>query len=181
MTHQPTSRSQGFTLIEMLVYIALVTLVMVPALSMTWMFVQDHIFAERLAALDDEGMFILQTITNKGKSANALHGASVWNTNPGKLVLTMANGDIVTIDTYQKTIVEQGQPRTITALRVTTNSDAPMDLTSTRWTVTKFTLQNLSSLKASTINITLGLAAANPTSSPYDVERTWTTSLTLWP
>lgn len=176
------THAKGFTLFEMLVYIALLALVAAPALSITWIFIQDHIYAERLAKIDDDGAFVLGIITEQGKKSKAINGATIFNTNPGKLVLTLSTNDTVTIESYQKTITQQSGVLTITKLRFFKNNETPVDITSDMWTVKNFTLQNLSSTKAATIGITLGLTSANQTlSKPYAVERTFTTSLTLWP
>lgn len=81
--------------------------------------------------LEQNGRFILNQLTRDIKMASDIRMEnSVFEANPGKLVLTMPDNSEITFDTYDKQVALADQNFTINKLRKTEGITGPLDLSS---------------------------------------------------
>ncbi|NQT50352.1 prepilin-type N-terminal cleavage/methylation domain-containing protein [Candidatus Kuenenbacteria bacterium] len=171
---------KGFTLIEIIIYLGIVTVLLTACLSFAWVIINDQIKQEQLTEVNDAGTFVLDKITYHSKRANAINAQTLYDLNPGKLILNYVSGPQITIDTYEKQITLGDTQTTITKLRLQHGSDPAVDITGDKINVTNFTISDLSNANAYTIQIEFAIETVNPTNSKtYEAQNSWTTSVTL--
>lgn len=171
---------KGFTLVELIVYIGIVSIVVVPLTTITWMLIGDQVKQERITEVNDIGTFALQRISQETKEASSINVGTVFDTNPGTLTLEFSDKDNITFDTYEKAIVVGSQNVVIRTLRITEGSNPSVDLTSDLLSVSQFYITDRSTSSATSIQIELGVEAVNPTNTKaYEAQNSWATSITL--
>lgn len=171
---------RGFTLIELIVYICLTSIVLMSSLSISFLIINDQIKESVIAEVNGNGEFVIEKIAYLAKRAGAVNAETIYNANPGKLVLDYAVNPQITIDTYDKQIVLNGAAVTIKKLRFKQGAGAAVDLTSDRVNVANFSLINLSGLNSVSIEADLSLESVNPSSSAaYASENSWSVPVTL--
>lgn len=170
----------GFTLLEIVIYLAIVVLVTVPAATIGWVFVHDAVAQQRVAEVDAVGAFALAQVQRQMRTAQAMDAATVYNTHPGTLAFTRSDSTRVVVDTETRSVPFAGQSATIRKLRVREGNGPILDLTSDAVDVTQFTVINRTTAGVTSVEVTLDLAAVNPgNDSRYGARRTWTTAATL--
>lgn len=171
---------KGFTLIEFIIYIGIVTLVLIASLTFAWTLINDQIKQERLIEVNDNGSFVLEKISYYTKRAASLDAQTIYDINPGKLVLNYSSNPQVIIDTYQKEVTLGEISTTIIKLRIKIGAEPAIDIISDKINVTNFIITDLSNASAVTLKIDLSLEAVNPSKSKtYEAQNSWTTSFTL--
>ncbi|MFA5076491.1 MAG: prepilin-type N-terminal cleavage/methylation domain-containing protein [Patescibacteria group bacterium] len=171
---------RGFTLIEFVIYIGIVTFVLIASLTFAWTIINDQIKQGNLIEVNYHGGFIMQKVLYYSQRASTVDAQTVYNTNPGKLVLNYPTNPQIVIDTYQKQITLGGNPVTITKLRFQEGVSTAIDLTSDEVTVNNFSITNLSTANVTTFRVDLDLEAVNPSGSKtYEAQNAWTISATL--
>ncbi|GEM_PF-2860605 len=172
---------RGFTLLEMILYIALLVLVTIPALSLAWIFINDQTKESQISTLLHSRVFIFETIGKYVKEAASLSAAeSIFGVNPGKLVLNSDTGSKIIFDTYQKSVIIAGRNVIIEKLRIDVGTGAKEDITPDDITVSEFSFLNLSSSNAATIFLTLAIDSVNPSNMKmYESNKKATISFTI--
>ncbi|MFH0779396.1 MAG: prepilin-type N-terminal cleavage/methylation domain-containing protein [Parcubacteria group bacterium] len=172
--------ARGFTLIELIVYICITSIVLMSSLSIAFLIINDQIKESVIAEVRGNGDFSMEKISYYAQRASAVNTQTVYNSNPGKLVLDYASNPQITIDAYDKTITLNGQAVTIKKLRLKQGSGQAIDLTSDRVEVINFSLLNLSGTNAVSIEADLSLKSVNPSSSAiYASENSWSVPVTV--
>lgn len=183
MTKRNSSKSnfQGFTLLEILLYIALVLLITIPTISLAWIFLNDQTKEVQISTLSHSRVFIFETMGRYVKEAVSFSvSESIFGVNPGKLVMTSETGSKIIFDTYQKSVTIGGQSVIIQKLRITEGENTPQDLTSDDITVSDFSLKNLSRSNALTVFLTLQIESVNPSNIQlYETSKKATISFTI--
>lgn len=170
---------KGFTLIELVLYIALVGMILTTALTFTWTIIQDQNKQASLSEAYYNFSFAAEKISYYLERASSLEGTTIYNSHPGKLVINYPNIDQVTVDSYEKIITQGDNDITIRKLRFTQGATIE-DLTSDQINVTDFTLNNISLPKADTIQVNLSLEHINPSNSKqYEGKFSQSFSVTL--
>ena len=173
-------KQEGFSLVEMVIYIGIIGFIVVATLSFTLILVNDQIKQNVVTEVYEQGNFSFSTIEYRGVRATSIGGATVYGTNPGTLVLNYFSNPTVTIDTYTKQVTRGSQSYQITKLRFQEGANPAEDLTSDQINVTNFLVTNRSQGSGETIEITLGLEFLNPSNSKaYESQQTWNETITL--
>ncbi len=171
---------KGFTLIEIIIYLAIITTILIASLNFAWTIINDQTKQENLSEVNNAGRFILDKITYNTKRSNAIEAGSIYDANPGKLILSYIANPQMIIDTYDKQITLGGTDLTITKLRLTRGANLAVDLTGDKINVSNFVITDSSNASAVTINIELTLSAINPSETKsYEAQNSWTTSITV--
>ncbi|MBD3330437.1 hypothetical protein GF354_02800 [Candidatus Peregrinibacteria bacterium] len=177
------SKQSGFTLIELIVYIAIAMIVLISATGIIWNIFSSNLRAQKTREVYTISRQIMSELTKQIHSAeDVITASSNFNTNPGTLTLDFPGGNTNKIfDTYEKTISINGREISITKLRLTEGSDAPIDLSSDQVTINNFTLENLTySGENKNINISLNVSTINPDNdSDYDISLDLETSVSV--
>lgn len=157
----------GFTLPELIIYVAIAAMVLVSLLQFSWDILGAGVKVEVANELTQNGRLVLERVTQRVRAAEGLlAGASTLGVNPSVLVLDFpgASPDI-TFDTYLTTVNQGGEILTIRKLRIQDGSAA--DLTSNQINVTDFTVRNLTrGTERENLQITLTLRAAETGQDP---------------
>lgn len=153
---------KGFTLIEIIVYMALVAIITTAALTFTWTTLKDQAKQNTLSEVYYNYNFASSKIIYFAERANTFDVTSVYGSNPGKLVINYTSNPQVTFDTYEKSITLGDQNVTITKLRMQESGSDPIDLTSDIIDVENFQITSLSLPSSETFEINLELDHVNP-------------------
>jgi type II secretory pathway pseudopilin PulG len=87
--NKPNKKEQGFSLIEMIVYISVITVMFLAIVQTVLSFSQSYRDLVVLRSLDRSAMSILERMTRDIRNSNSINtGSSVFVTNPGILSLT---------------------------------------------------------------------------------------------
>jgi hypothetical protein len=134
--------NKGFTFVEMIIYIAIFTIVLFVIFRLFWQ-VQVSDIKGRVSRETKENisqtMEIFKHYVRQADNLNA--GDSVFGSNPG--ILSLENGGAIKIDTYEKEITIGGKTQTIRKLRLTEGVDPALDITSDHVNVDNFVLTDL--------------------------------------
>ncbi|MFH1142361.1 MAG: hypothetical protein ABIH67_02790 [Candidatus Uhrbacteria bacterium] len=172
-------KQRGFTLLEYVIYIGIVTMVLISMIDFAWLLLNDQAKQEITADINDLGTHSLDQITYYTHRASSISSATVLNINPGKLVLSFSTGPDVIFETYPETIMIGNTPVMITKLRMEEVGVNQVDLTSERVNVTNFVITDLSGTEATTINIDITFESVNPEENKvYESENSWSTTIT---
>lgn len=134
---------RGFTLPELIIYIAIAAMVLVAILQFSWGILGAGVKVEVSNELTQNGRLALERITQIIRAADSINvGASTFGNHPSVLVIDSpgANPDI-TLDTYLTTVTHGGEILTIRKIRARNGS--AVDLTSNQMNVTNFVVRNL--------------------------------------
>jgi hypothetical protein len=173
-------KQSGLSLVEYVIYIGIAAVVLIAMVSYAWILIDDQTKIERLAEVNDVGIYVFEEIVYETERANVIGVSTVYGTNPGKLVLSFSTGPSITFATYQTTVYVGATPVTITKLTRQEGTGLPVDITADNVNVTNFVITDLSKTNATTISIDLTVASLNPEDNKtYEAENSWTTSVTL--
>lgn len=160
---------KGFTLVETIIYIAIVSVFFWTALGFFWQMKQTEARGIVTREVKENTAQIVeqfrQTVRN-GEDVN--EGVSQFGVNPGSLSLTYSGGSRV-FDTYTKIITVGGELVSIKKLRLTYGGTS-YDLTSDQVDVDQFLLTNLTQVSGpDTVQLEFQLSSVNPGGDPnYD-------------
>ncbi|MBU2524840.1 prepilin-type N-terminal cleavage/methylation domain-containing protein [Patescibacteria group bacterium] len=177
------SKKSAFTLIELIIYIAIVSMVMVMLIDFTWNIIDAGTRVEVASELTQNSHLVMKKVTNKVRMAQAIiTGSSTFNSHPGTLVLDMpGSGTDITFDTYIKQVSVGTETVSIRKIRMQEGVAAAIDLTSDKVEAVNFVFRNFSrGTDAKNINFECTLNSVNPSSDTIrDKSISFETSVTI--
>lgn len=174
----PMRNAQGFTLIEMIVYVAILSVFFWVVLGFFMQMQAARTKSAISREIKENASQVLETLkTHVRVAASTDIGVSHFDVDPGALGLANIDGTEV-FDTYTKTVLVGGVSKLIRTLRLSRPSLPAEDLTSEHVSVTSFQVSN--SGIPSNFYIRLGLSSVNPGVDPlYDSTLDLHTSVTI--
>lgn len=165
---QKTSNNQGFTLVELIVYVGITSIVLISLISFSWNVSGSSTRIQVNNELTQNGRLVLEQITQKTQAADDIDtGNSTFDDDSGVLVLDYGGVNDVTFDTYNKNVTIGGQSTFITKIRMQVGANPAVDLTSDKIHVSKFYFQNYTqSTEAKNTHFELTMEYANPGDDP---------------
>lgn len=156
--------NKGSTLIELIIYTALVSLIAVVVIGFAWNIINARIKNEVYQEVEQNLRFGMEKITQAIREADDISTAdSIFNVSPGKLTLEYPNKDMI-FDVSAKIINIGGQNVEIHKLRIKDGNNDPKDLTSNKVDIINFKLTNLTrGSEPKNIKIDLTIRHVNPT------------------
>src|SRR3989344_4513051 len=171
--------NNGFTLIEILLYIALVSGLLIAASTFSWNIINSKTKSQSIQEVEMNGKLIMGHLTRVIRSARSVDVSSLLNSNladPGNA------GQSVSLDirdaTDDPTIVDVNNG----TLRLQIGTGPAVAISSNLVTITNLTLHDygLASGKSENLGITLTLERINPESrNEYDASITLTTAVEI--
>lgn len=155
---------KAFSLIELIIYVAIASMVMVAVLQVGLNLIIDRSITQSKRGLYLNARSVMNQLQYEIKAADdVLTGSSTFGSNPGVLTLSFPGNNDVIFDTYLHDVTIGGQTISITTLRIKEGNSAYVDLTTDKANVTDFTLTNLTrGSESKNINIALTLETTNP-------------------
>jgi type II secretory pathway pseudopilin PulG len=143
-------KNKGFTLIEIILYVALVAVFITSAILFTFNIIYGKEKAYNQQVVDQSARILMDKIAYQIRSAK-----QVQNMTPDSITLVDVDGNTISI-ALNGTVVE-----------ITTNGLGPYSLTSNQVKVDSFTLTDLSGASANTnnVNVDLGISQSKITAS----------------
>lgn len=169
MSNKPVHK--GFTLVELIVYLGLVTVILVSVTTFAWNVVNGKMKSQSVQEVGQNGRFSLERITQDVHGARGLNVAqSTFGVNPSRLSLQMrggaANPTVFDLDSATN------------RLRITQGVQAPQFLTSDEVRVTEFIVENRSVGRSENIEVHLTIERVNPSgSSAFSASESWETAI----
>ncbi len=163
-------KKYAFTLVELLLYIALAGGMLIVISTLYWTLIQAKIKNQTIAEVGQQGIQTMQIITQAIRNAEAI--TIPTNGDSGStLSLSMSNAE------QNPTIFDLSNG----TLRITEGVGSAISLTSDRVIVSNLTFENISRIDTpGTIQIQLTLTHTNPGSrNEYDFTKTFTSSASL--
>lgn len=146
-------RARGFTLIELVVYISIVSGVLLIAVVLSIDLLRGRAKSTALEVVNQNGRLVLERITTVVRNANLVNAVdSVFGTSPGRLSLQMPDGAV------NPTVFDVSGA----TLRVAEGTGTPVPLTSPDVEVTSLIFTYLNQTGSEGIRISLGLRRVNP-------------------
>lgn len=175
-------KPHGFTLIEFVIYIGLVTIIVGASVTFAWMLIDDQIKQSRLLEVEDSAQFVLQTIGREFKRAESVNAASVYAINPGILQLDSTEDRDVRFFVQPVTLNVGGTEIVINKLyrRWLDQGQDTADLTSDNVDVTDFVLTNLTSGTVQIVKVDLTLRSVDPGEADhvFGAQNSWSAAFT---
>ncbi len=157
-------QQKGITLVELLLYIALVSAMLLVISTFLAMLLQSRIKNETIAEVEQQGVQVMQIITQTARNAEDITSPTVGN-----------SGSSLTLD-----VVDAGDDPTIFdlsggAVRITEGVGSAVDLTNSHITVSGLNFYNLSrSETPGTVRIQFTITHVNPEGrNEYDYNKTF--------
>jgi len=159
--------NDGFTLVEVLLYSALVALVLTAAVQLIFVVLENKEKNESVQAVEEHAELALarisQTVRQSADIVRTGPRKTVFDTNPGRLTVAMPGGTEIVFDTYSKSVSQGTRTFSVTALRRTQTGAASVDLTSGEVNVTQFIIRNRTQgTEPDNVKVEFTLASANP-------------------
>lgn len=156
-------KTKAFTLIELIIYIAIVAIVLVSAIRILWDVIGGSVRVSSSTEIAYSARLVLDNVTRAGRGANdVLTASSTFGTHPGVLVFSNTGGDI-TFDTATKSVTVGDQSVIIRKLRMKTGVGLPIDLTSDKVDVTNFVVKNMTrGTEPKNVKVEVTLVYVNP-------------------
>jgi len=135
----------GFTLIELMVYIAIISIILVASINFMWQIMNTRTKSQVTQEAQQNARFAMERMVIEIRGAEDVvktGGASTFDVHPGKLTLQYTAGDVV-IDTATSTVTLGGKSVDIRKLRITEGAGSPIELTSDRVDVTNLIFTDL--------------------------------------
>lgn len=163
------TNKKGFTLVELIVYIAIAATTLVVAVNIGINLIRS---ADKAQGAQETyanarlGMHQIQL--NMREAEDVITGSSTFGSHPGVLTLDFpGSGTDVVIDTYTQIVTIGTQTPTIRTLRIKEGTAAAIDLTDKHTDVTNFTLTNLTrGSENKNIHFAVTFSRANPGGDP---------------
>lgn len=171
MSKNKLINSSGFSLVEMIVYVGIFSVIMViiVQLSLQVQFAGSRTrLSTEIKENASQAMQLMVASVREGSSLN--EGGSIFDQHPGRLVIDGAPGFI--FETYTKQVQLADTPVTIRKLQAIQGGSSPLDITSDHVDVTNFQIKNMShGGQPGTVQITLEVSSINPQNDPnYEQE-----------
>src|SRR5579872_5168573 len=97
MIDRRKNRTEGYTLVEMVIYLSILSVISFMMIRMTLTFVQGYRALTVVRALDNSGLDALERMTRDIRGATSIDTAnSTFGTSPGVLTLIATNGSTST-------------------------------------------------------------------------------------
>ncbi len=174
---------KGFTLIELIVYIGISSIVLVTAVNIAWNLIVSNANSQGKSEVYFNSRFALHQLQLQVRAAeDFITGSSTFGSHPGVLTLDYpGEGTDVIFDTYTKNISVGGESVTIRKLRIKEGAADYVDITSDKVDIINFTLHDLTRWSEKTnINIELTIEKVNPGGDPnYDASISLETALSV--
>lgn len=152
---------KGFTLVEMILYVAIASVFLTVMIGFFWQIRQGEIRNRVRRELNENTAQVMQVFASAVRNAESLDGGSQFGVNPSVVVLGYAGGDKV-FDTYTKTVTVGGLPAVIRKLRLSEGGDS-YDLTSDHADVNLFRVDDFTQGgQPPVLRISLALSSVNP-------------------
>lgn len=160
---------KGFTLVELLLYAALVGIVAVTALVFLSVLQSQRVRSQVILEVEEQGARALQIMTQTVRNATAIGSPTAGNT-AAAVSLTVPTGSL------SPTVFDLSAG----ALRVTEGASLPVALTSARVTVSGLTFTNLSrSGTPGTVRIQLTVSYNSSAGREYNYSKTFISSASI--
>lgn len=173
-------KQQGITLIEYTIYIGIVAFVLLSVISFAWVIINDQTKQQALVEVNDMGGFVSSEIGYAVRRAESIDAQTVYDVNPGRLVINYQAEPQIIFDTYQKEITLGDQTLFITKLRMQEGANPAVDITSDLVDVTEFIITDLSKTNIITLQMILEIERVNPSNDKiYEAARSWTPSFSV--
>ncbi|MBI2473227.1 prepilin-type N-terminal cleavage/methylation domain-containing protein [Candidatus Uhrbacteria bacterium] len=164
--------NKGFTLVELVVYIGLASIVFLAVIGQQMTFLQMRVKHQTIAQVEQEGQFVMQLITQTLRNAQAI------NSPPAGSSASILSIDVFdAVDDPTVFDVSGGQ------IRLTQGSAAAVEITSGLLSVASFTIENVSRLDTpGSVRIQFTLSRINAGGViPYAYEKTFYGTASLRP
>lgn len=168
--HNQIFNKKAFTLIEMILYVSLVSTMLFVIVSFLSLILQSRIKNQSIAEVDQQGIQVMQIVTQTIRNAIQINSPSLGASGSSLSINVVSAPNNPTIfDLSSGTI------------RITEGASSPVSLTSNRITASNLTFQNLSpNSTGGSIRITFTLSQKNPGSkNEYDFTKTFYDTATL--
>lgn len=159
---------RGFTMIELIVYIAVASLILVTIVGIGLNLSVANQKSQAKREIYMNTRFVVQELTDMIRGADdVILSGTTFGSNPASLALAYPSGNNVLFSVYAKNVTVGGNVVSINKLSMKSGSDPFTDITSDKVTVTDFTLTNLTrGASRKNINIQLTLSKVNPGGDP---------------
>jgi len=176
MTNPPLNK-KGFTLVETIIYIAIVSVFLWAALGFFWQMKQAETKGDIMREVKENMAQAAEQFRQTVRNAEDMNeGVSQFGVNPGVLSLVYPGGSRV-FDTYTKNVTMGGESVAVQKLRLTYGGES-YDLTSDRVDVSQFLLTNVTQAGGpDAVQFEFQLSSLNPGGDP-DYDALLTTQLT---
>lgn len=178
-----TKNIKGFSLVELIVYIAIASMVLVTVVNVAWSIMISNSNTQGKRDTYFNARQVMQQMQTKIREADdVITGSSTFGSHPGALTLDYPAGNTdVVFDTYTKSVTIGGQSTTIRKLQMKVGLNDYVDLTTDKVNVTNFVLTNLTrGTEPPNIKIELTIQKANPGNDPnYDASIAVETAISL--
>ena len=156
------ANKKGFTLVEMITYIAIFSVILFVIVQLFWQVQISSIRSKASSEVKENVAQIVEIFKYNIRGADDIYvGDSVFNTHPG--ILSIQNESTIIIDTYTKDVILDGRSNTIRKLRYKKGSDPSVDLSSDRVNVENFVVRNLTQgVNPNNIKMELTISYLNP-------------------
>ena len=174
---------KGFTLIELIVYVGVSSIMLVIAINMTSNLIVSNASARGKQEVYINARLAMNQLQLKIREAeDVIIGSSTFNSHPGILTLDYPGSDTdVIFDTYTKNVDIGGQTVEIRKLRIKEGTADYVDLTSDKVDLTNLVFTNLTrGSESKNTNIEITLEKINPGSDPdYDASISVETAISI--
>lgn len=167
--YQYKNKNQGFTLMEIMIYLAIVSFFVVAVTTLAWDVVADKTKNDSLAEVNDNSGIIVEYLKKSVKSAKQIVSPAEKGQNQTSLNLLMNDDTTTLINTVNN------------RLQITEGSNNPVYLSSSRVLITNLNIINLTKENtAGNLRIQFDIALDNPSGrSEYNVSNHIDTSFSL--
>lgn len=173
-------QKRGFTLVEVLVYLGLTSVIVVTAVTMALQILRDQAAEEIRANIVAEHQYVMDTMDTFFSRASMLDGGSTLSMHPGDVTVLYASRMDAQIYVASEDVLLGGVTTTINRMMLRDGMNTPTPLTSEDVTVTNFVVEELIGA-ASSLRTSLTLEDARGVVDPiYDVSYSWNSSFSFY-
>jgi Tfp pilus assembly protein PilE len=166
LNHRIRDTNKGFTLVEMIIYVAIFATVLFVIVQLFWQVQLSDIKGRVSRETKENASQVVEIFKYYVRQADDINtGDSVFNSNPA--ILSLENDETITIDTYTKDVTVGGKTQTIRKLRFTEGGNPALDITSDHVSVDNFVLTDLTmDANPDAILMDLTVSGVNPSGNP---------------
>jgi len=165
------NKNQGFTFIEILIYLAIVSVFLVTAVHFTLDIIFSKAKSQSMREVQQNSRFVISRITQEIKAASDINlEQSVFDSHPGVLSLQMAEAE------KNPTVFDTSDG----ILRITQVTSSPDNLTTNQVEIANLIFTNLGPVAGrKNIGINLTIQFKNPERKEFNASSTVKTAITL--
>jgi Tfp pilus assembly protein PilW len=158
---------KGFTLVELLLYVALTTIMAATVSTFVFLTLQARVKSQVTTEVEQQGMQVMQLVTQIVRNATGITTPPIGT-----------SGSVATVTVLNIASSPTTFDLAAGTLRITEGANAPVALTNTRVTASGLTFTNVSrSASSRTMRVQFTLAAVNSSGrNEYDYAKTFTTT-----